>query len=67
MVNVCDVLFVERKALKNCMFIIEVNCYFVILSLYYTLLISVEPHCIGMYPDVFPTSAHISGLSGPKD
>jgi len=68
MVIVCDVLFVERKALRNCTFIIEVNCcYFAILCLHYTLLISVEPHCIGMYPDVFPTSAHISGLSGPKD
>jgi len=37
------------------MFIIEVNCcYFAIVRLYYTLWFSVEPHCIGMYPDVFP-------------
>jgi len=37
------------------MFIIQVNfCYFAIVRLYSTLWFSVESHCIGMYPDVFP-------------
>jgi hypothetical protein len=83
LVIICAVLFVERKALRNCMFIIEVHghcdVWFVERKTLRNCMFTIEVNCcyfcdslfvlslVGMCPDVFPTGAHITGLGGPKD